>query len=78
MTVIEIRPHRWDWKAFEAPDVEPVFPEKDRAIDYARTAPASAQARFVFWIRAASLSARLRLVRRIESCDCVAVIWFSD
>jgi hypothetical protein len=36
MTVIEIRPHRWDWKAFEAPDVEPVFPEKDRAIDYAR------------------------------------------
>jgi hypothetical protein len=36
MTVIEIRTHRWDWKAFEAPDVEPVFPEKDRAIDYAR------------------------------------------
>ena len=36
MTVIEIRPHRWGWKAFEAPGVEPVFPEKDQAIDYAQ------------------------------------------
>ena len=36
MTVIEIRPHRWGWKAFESPWVEPVFPEKDQAIDYAR------------------------------------------
>jgi hypothetical protein len=41
MTVIEIRPHRWGWKAFEAPGVEapgvePVFPKKDQAIDYAK------------------------------------------
>jgi hypothetical protein len=36
MTVIEIRPHRWGWKAFEAPGVEPVFPTKDQAIDYAQ------------------------------------------
>jgi len=35
MTVIEIRPHRWGWKVFEAPGVEPVFPEKDQAINYA-------------------------------------------
>ena len=35
MTVIEIRPHRWGWKALEAPGVEPVFPIKDQAIDYA-------------------------------------------
>ena len=35
MTVIEIRPHRWGWKVFEAPGVEPVFPQKDQAIDYA-------------------------------------------
>jgi hypothetical protein len=35
MIVIEIRPHRWGWKAFEAPGVEPVFPTKDQAIDYA-------------------------------------------
>jgi hypothetical protein len=34
MTVIEIRPHRQGWKAFEAPGVEPVFPKKDQAIDY--------------------------------------------
>jgi membrane protease YdiL (CAAX protease family) len=35
MTVIEIKPHRWGWKVFEAPGVEPVFPQKDHAIDYA-------------------------------------------
>jgi hypothetical protein len=33
MTVIEIRPHRWGWKAFEAPGIEPVFQQKDQAID---------------------------------------------
>jgi hypothetical protein len=37
MTLIEIRPHRWGWKVFEAPGVESVFPEKDQAIDYAET-----------------------------------------
>jgi hypothetical protein len=31
MTLIEIRPHRWSWKVFEAPGVEPVFLEKDLA-----------------------------------------------
>jgi hypothetical protein len=36
MTLIEIRPHRWGWKAFESPGVEPVFPKKDHAIDYAQ------------------------------------------
>ena len=37
MTVIEIRPHRWGWKAFESPGVEPVFQKKDQAIGYAET-----------------------------------------
>jgi hypothetical protein len=37
MTVIEIRPHRWGWRVFEAPGVEPVFLEKRQAIDYAET-----------------------------------------
>jgi hypothetical protein len=36
MTVIEINPHRWGWRVFEAPGVEPVFPEKDQAINYAQ------------------------------------------
>jgi hypothetical protein len=36
MTIIEIRPHRWGWKAFEAHGVEPVFSKKDQAIDYAQ------------------------------------------
>lgn len=35
MTVIEIKPHRWGWKVFEAPGVEPVFGEQQQAIDYA-------------------------------------------
>ena len=37
MTLIEITPNRWGWKAFEAPGVEPVFPTKDDAISYAQT-----------------------------------------
>jgi hypothetical protein len=36
MTLIEIRPHRWGWKVFEAPGVEPVFREKRQAINYAQ------------------------------------------
>jgi len=36
-TVLEIRPHRWGWKVFEAPGVEPVFPRKDQAMNYAQT-----------------------------------------
>jgi hypothetical protein len=28
MTAIEVKPHAWGWKVFEAPGVEPVFPEK--------------------------------------------------
>ena len=34
--LIEIRPHRWGWEVFEAPGVEPVFPEKRQAINYAQ------------------------------------------
>jgi hypothetical protein len=37
MILIEITPHRWGWKAFEAPGVEPVFRKKDQAIDYAQS-----------------------------------------
>ena len=37
MTVIEIRPHPRGWKVFEAPGVEPVFRDKDQAIEYAET-----------------------------------------
>jgi hypothetical protein len=35
MTLTEIRPHAWGWKVFEAPGVEPVFREKNQAINYA-------------------------------------------
>jgi hypothetical protein len=36
MTVIEIRPYRNGWKVFEAAGVEPVFLERDQAINYAQ------------------------------------------
>ena len=35
MTAIEIKPHRNGWKVFEAPGVEPVFLQKDQALNYA-------------------------------------------
>jgi len=35
MTIIEIRPFRNGWKCFEAPGVEPVFLDREQAIDYA-------------------------------------------
>ena len=35
--MIEIRPDRNGWKAFEAPGVELVFPEKRQAINYAQS-----------------------------------------
>jgi hypothetical protein len=37
MTVIEIQPHRWGWKVFEAPGVERAFREKRQVVDYAET-----------------------------------------
>jgi hypothetical protein len=37
MTVIKVRPRKWGWEVFEAPGVQPVFPEKRQAIDYAET-----------------------------------------
>ena len=35
MTVIEIRPHRNAWQAYESPGVQPVFLNQGDAIDYA-------------------------------------------
>jgi hypothetical protein len=35
--LLQIRPHQWGWKIFEALGVEPVFARKDQAIGYAHT-----------------------------------------
>jgi hypothetical protein len=32
MTLIEVRPHSWGWKVFEAPGVEAVFLDQEQAI----------------------------------------------
>ena len=37
MTIIEIRPFRNGWQVFEAAGVEPVFLDKEQAIDYAKS-----------------------------------------
>jgi hypothetical protein len=34
-TVIEVRPHGAFWKVFEAPGVEPIFPDKEKAMLHA-------------------------------------------
>jgi hypothetical protein len=34
-TIIEVRPHGSLWKVFEAPGVEPIFPDKEKAMLYA-------------------------------------------
>lgn len=35
-TIIDIKPTRNGWKTFEAIGVEPVFPDRQQAIDYAK------------------------------------------
>jgi len=53
MTVIEIRTHRWGWKAFEASGVEPGSSlRKTTQSVTRRPARDSAPGRFVFWIPA--------------------------
>jgi hypothetical protein len=69
MTVIEIRPRRWGWKALEAPGVEQVFQRKIRQSTMLRIAPAFAQERFGFWIQVATSSALFRSTTQIESYD---------
>jgi hypothetical protein len=78
MTVIEIKPHHRGWKVFEAPGVEPVFREKAQAIGYAKPERAFGRVRFAFWIQRARLNVPLRSTRRIECCDCGAVMRFID
>jgi hypothetical protein len=55
MTVIEIRPHRWGWKVFEASSL--FSGTKIRQSITPKIARASVQAKFAFLIRTALLSA---------------------
>jgi hypothetical protein len=57
VTLIEIRPYRWGWKVFEAPGVEPVFPGKDHAIDYASAARTK---KLLFHAKLVSFAASIR------------------
>jgi hypothetical protein len=68
MTVIEIRPHRWGWKAFESSGVEPVLNQED-AIGYAtgRACFRSGEIRVLDSSGAVALI--IPFTRRIEDCN---------
>jgi hypothetical protein len=68
MTVIEIKPHPWGWKVFEAPGVEPVFREKDHAIGYAETRACFRLGEIRALDLTGNIDVPLRLMRRIECC----------
>jgi hypothetical protein len=72
MTVIEIRPHRWGWKVFEAPGVELVVPEKDQAINYARNRASFRPGEIHVWIQPAISNAPFRSRKRRANRDFVA------
>jgi len=61
MTLIEIKPHRNGWIVFEAPGVEPVFPEKDQAINYAQNRACFRSGEIRFWERNRLYGPRLQL-----------------
>jgi hypothetical protein len=70
MTVLEIRPHPWGWKVFEASGVEPVVPERNKMQSTThRTGRASIPVKFGFWIRAEQSNASFRLMKRVENCN---------
>jgi len=68
--LIEIRPHRWGWKAFESPGVELVFPKKDQAIDYAQNRACFRSGEVRIFDQRAMSSVSFRSTTRIESCEC--------
>jgi hypothetical protein len=70
MKVIETRPHRWGWKAFEAPGVEPVFPKKDDAIDYAQNRACFRSGEVWISIQPEISRASFLSTMRIGSCEC--------
>ena len=57
MTVIEVKPHRWSWKVFEAPGVESMFLEKCQAINFAQS-------------RASFRRGEIRVLDSIGKLDC--------
>jgi len=49
---------RWGWKVFGAPGVEPVFPEKRQAINYAQNRASFRSGEIRIWIRGASQTSK--------------------
>jgi hypothetical protein len=68
MTVIEIRPHRWGWKALNLPMSSLCFRRKIRQSTTRRTGRAFDQAKFASWIQLAMSNARFRSAKQTESC----------
>jgi hypothetical protein len=57
------------WKAFEAPSAEPVFPEKDRGINYAHNRASFRSGEIRILDSSSYLECTIHSARRIESCD---------
>jgi hypothetical protein len=57
------------WKTFEAPSVEPAFPEKDRAINYTQNRARFRSGEIRILDSSGYLKRTIRSARRIESCD---------
>jgi hypothetical protein len=78
MTIIEIRQFRNGWQVYECPGVQPVFLTQEQAIDYATGRACFRSGEIRVLDSTGSWNARLRLTRRIECCDCGAVMRFID
>jgi len=68
-SIIEIRPDRRGWKVFEAPGVEPVFLEKEQAINYASNRVSFRSGEIRVLDSTGNVERRFHSAKRIESCD---------
>jgi hypothetical protein len=67
-------------ESFESPGVEPVFPQEGQAIDYAQSCACCRSGKILILSSTAISNARLRSVKRIESCEnaiikTLAILW---
>jgi hypothetical protein len=69
------RPREGGWKVFEAPGVEPVFPEKNQAINYAHNSDSFRSGEIRILDSRAISNAPSRSTRRTENCDALIRVY---
>jgi hypothetical protein len=75
LCTLRSRPREGGWKVFEAPGVEPVFPEKNQAINYAHNSDSFRSGEIRILDSRSISNAPLRSTRRIENCDAVIRVY---